>query len=127
MTVRMTELATPKLPLSRRVAAGLIRAYQLVLSPWVTQQCRYYPSCSAYALEAVQVHGVFRGVAMAAWRLLRCNPFSPGGVDYVPGSADAVSYAARAAQHDDEPVSEPGSAEPARATADLPATKASRT
>lgn len=89
------ELLSPTL--GRRVAMGALRCYQLVLSPWVTQQCRYYPSCSSYALEAVRVHGAVRGIGLALWRLLRCNPFTPGGVDYVPGSPDAVSYASRAA------------------------------
>lgn len=67
-----------------RVLAGLVRAYQLVVSPWVSVSCKYYPSCSAYALEAVRTHGAIRGVRMAAWRLLRCNPWSSGGVDHVP-------------------------------------------
>jgi putative membrane protein insertion efficiency factor len=69
-----------------RIAAGLIRVYQLVLSPWVTQQCRYYPSCSQYALDAVRTRGAIRGTGLAVWRLLRCNPWSRGGVDYVPGA-----------------------------------------
>lgn len=68
-----------------RVGAWTIRAYQLVLSPWVVQQCKYYPSCSAYALEAVQRHGALRGTRLAVWRVLRCNPWSRGGVDHVPG------------------------------------------
>ena len=68
-----------------RVAARLVRAYQLVVSPWVTVSCKYYPSCSAYALEAVQTHGAIRGTRLAVWRLLRCNPWSRGGVDHVPG------------------------------------------
>lgn len=46
--------------------------------------CRFYPSCSQYGYEAVKVHGAFKGGLMAAWRVLRCNPFSPGGFDYVP-------------------------------------------
>ena len=67
-----------------RAAIGLVRAYQLVVSPWVTVSCKYYPSCSAYALDAVRTHGALRGIRMAAWRFLRCNPWSRGGVDHVP-------------------------------------------
>ena len=62
-----------------------IRGYRRVISPLLGQRCRYYPSCSAYALEALERHGPLRGLALAVWRLLRCNPFSPGGVDHVPG------------------------------------------
>lgn len=62
----------------------MIRAYQVVLSPLLGPRCRYYPSCSSYAIEALRVHGVVRGLALASWRLLRCNPFSNGGIDYVP-------------------------------------------
>jgi putative membrane protein insertion efficiency factor len=72
-----------------RIVAGLIRVYQLVLSPWVTQSCKYYPSCSQYALDAVVAHGVLRGTGLAIWRLLRCNPWSRGGVDHVPPSRRA--------------------------------------
>jgi uncharacterized protein len=68
----------------RRVLAGAIRAYQIVLSPGLPRSCRYYPSCSQYAREAVLKHGVIRGVYLAAARLVRCNPWSPGGVDLVP-------------------------------------------
>jgi len=65
------------------VLAG-IRFYRLAISPSLGQHCRYYPSCSAYAAEAVRAHGAWRGVLLAAWRLLRCNPWSRGGVDPVP-------------------------------------------
>jgi putative membrane protein insertion efficiency factor len=67
-----------------RALAALIRAYQLVISPALPASCRYYPSCSQYAREAVLKHGVLRGVYLAAARLVRCNPWSPGGVDLVP-------------------------------------------
>jgi putative membrane protein insertion efficiency factor len=66
-----------------------LRFYRLAVSPSLGQHCRYYPSCSAYAVEAVSVHGAFRGVLLAAVRLLRCNPWSPGGVDLVPSRATA--------------------------------------
>ena len=67
-----------------RVLIAMIRAYQIALSPLLGQRCRYYPSCSAYAAEAIRTHGAVRGVGLATWRLLRCNPFSHGGVDHVP-------------------------------------------
>jgi putative membrane protein insertion efficiency factor len=67
-----------------KVFIVLIRAYQFVLSPMLGQRCKYYPSCSNYAIEALRVHGVVRGAGLATWRVLRCNPFSDGGVDPVP-------------------------------------------
>ncbi|HWJ10527.1 MAG TPA: membrane protein insertion efficiency factor YidD [Nocardioides sp.] len=63
---------------------GLVRAYQLVVSPYLGPTCRYYPSCSAYAVEALRVHGAIKGGWLAVRRLLRCHPWSPGGVDHVP-------------------------------------------
>jgi uncharacterized protein len=63
---------------------GLVRVYQLVVSPWLPPSCKYYPSCSAYAVTALRRHGVLKGSALAGWRLLRCNPWSLGGVDHVP-------------------------------------------
>jgi hypothetical protein len=69
--------------LLRRVAILPIRAYQLLLSPMVGQRCRYYPSCSEYAAQAIQRYGILRGLVLAGWRLLRCNPWSRGGFDPV--------------------------------------------
>jgi len=66
------------------VLLALLRFYRLAISPSLGQQCRFYPSCSAYAVEAVAAHGVLRGARMAVWRLLRCNPWSKGGIDTVP-------------------------------------------
>lgn len=60
-----------------------IRAYQRLISPLFPRRCKYYPTCSAYAVEAVRELGVVRGSILAAWRLLRCNPFSHGGYDPV--------------------------------------------
>lgn len=68
----------------RYAAILVIRAYQLFLSPLLPASCRYYPSCSAYAIEAIEKHGVVRGVALAARRISRCHPFHPGGYDPVP-------------------------------------------
>jgi len=64
----------------------LIRFYQVVLSPFVGQHCRFYPSCSNYALEAIQRHGSARGSWLAVKRLCRCHPWHPGGVDPVPNT-----------------------------------------
>jgi hypothetical protein len=63
---------------------GMIRAYQVTISPLTGPTCRYHPTCSAYALRAVREHGPLKGAALAGWRLLRCNPWSPGGIDYPP-------------------------------------------
>ena len=60
-----------------------IRLYRRAISPVLPARCKYYPTCSAYALEAVRSYGVLRGVVLAGWRLLRCNPWSHGGVDFV--------------------------------------------
>ena len=65
-------------------AIGLIRLYQKFISPLTPPRCKYYPTCSAYALEAYRKHGLIKGTVLSTWRLLRCNPWSLGGVDYVP-------------------------------------------
>ena len=67
-----------------KVFIAFIRVYQYAISPMLGQRCKYYPSCSNYAIGALREHGVFRGLGMASWRLLRCNPFSHGGYDPVP-------------------------------------------
>jgi putative membrane protein insertion efficiency factor len=63
---------------------ALIRAYQYAISPMLGQRCKYYPSCSSYAIGAIRAHGPLKGIGLASWRLLRCNPFSHGGYDPVP-------------------------------------------
>ena len=60
-----------------------IRLYQRVLSPLLPARCKYHPSCSEYAVQAIRMHGVMRGLVLAAWRVLRCNPLSNGGIDRV--------------------------------------------
>ncbi len=64
--------------------AVLVRAYQLLVRPLLPPSCRFQPSCSAYAIEALHTHGAVRGVWLASWRVLRCNPFCAGGDDPVP-------------------------------------------
>jgi putative membrane protein insertion efficiency factor len=68
----------------RHVLKFLIRAYQLALSPMLGPRCRFYPSCSQYALEAIESHGALRGSWLTARRICRCHPFHPGGFDPVP-------------------------------------------
>jgi len=60
-----------------------VRAYRRLVSPALPRRCKYHPSCSAYAVEAVRTYGVIRGSVLAGWRLLRCNPWSHGGYDPV--------------------------------------------
>ncbi len=69
---------------------GLLRLYRLVISPLYGNVCRYYPSCSAYALRAVTVHGAAKGSWLAARRLARCHPWAAGGYDPVPGTPEFV-------------------------------------
>lgn len=68
----------------RSVLRILIRGYQLIVSPWLGPRCRFHPSCSNYALEALEVHGALRGSWLAMRRIGRCHPFHPGGIDPVP-------------------------------------------
>jgi putative membrane protein insertion efficiency factor len=69
--------------LARSVALAPIRVYQRVISRALPRRCKYYPTCSQYAVEAIKRYGVLRGLVLAVWRLLRCNPWSHGGVDLV--------------------------------------------
>ena len=68
----------------KRLLIFLIDAYKLLLSPLFGQQCRFYPTCSSYAKEAIEVHGALRGGWLGAMRIARCNPWCKGGVDEVP-------------------------------------------
>jgi len=71
--------------MARRIVTFLIDGYRRFISPLLPPACRFHPSCSAYAREAVSLHGVCGGGVLAVWRLLRCHPYHPGGVDPVPG------------------------------------------
>ena len=68
----------------KRILLSLIGFYRKCISPLTPPKCKYYPTCSCYAYEAVKKYGAARGSALAAWRLLRCNPWSMGGIDPVP-------------------------------------------
>lgn len=70
--------------LLRAIAVAPVRLYQRVLSPFKPAMCRFSPTCSQYAIEAVEEHGVLRGGVYATWRILRCNPLCKGGHDPVP-------------------------------------------
>ena len=65
-----------------RLAALFVRAYQVTVSPLLGPRCKYHPTCSQYAIDALREYGFVRGTILAGWRLLRCNPWSHGGVDH---------------------------------------------
>lgn len=71
----------------------LLRAYKLGISPFLGQNCRFYPSCSDYAAEAVRLHGALKGSLLAGKRLCKCHPWHVGGLDPVPGSPDEAALA----------------------------------
>lgn len=77
---------------ARLALVGLIHVYRLTLSGWLGGQCRFYPTCSHYAEEAIRTHGALRGSLMAAWRIARCGPFTAGGVDRVPPAERGRKY-----------------------------------
>ncbi len=68
---------------ARSVAVAPVRFYQRFISPAIPQRCKYHPSCSQYSVTAIRRYGILRGLVLSAWRLLRCNPWSHGGVDFV--------------------------------------------
>ena len=79
----MSDDADPPASLLRRVAVAPIVVYQRLISPLLPRRCKYEPTCSAYAAQAIQRFGILRGLVLAGWRLLRCNPWSHGGYDPV--------------------------------------------
>jgi putative membrane protein insertion efficiency factor len=80
----------------RWLLIGMVRGYRATLSGWLGGQCRFYPSCSVYAEQAIRSRGALVGSALAVWRVLRCNPFGRGGVEHVPGvEYDGVTHGRR--------------------------------
>jgi putative membrane protein insertion efficiency factor len=77
----------------RTFLIGAIRVYRLTLASVMGGQCRFHPTCSAYAEEAIRDLGLLRGIPLSVWRILRCSPLSKGGVDYPPGHAERVGEA----------------------------------
>ena len=75
--------ARPAARLARAIVLAPIVAYQRVISPAIPRRCKYEPTCSRYAVEAIREYGILKGLVLAAWRLLRCNPWSYGGYDPV--------------------------------------------
>ncbi len=69
-----------------------IHVYRATLSGWMGGQCRFYPSCSHYAEDAIRRHGAVKGSGLAVWRVLRCNPFGGGGIDHVPERPPVAEY-----------------------------------
>lgn len=86
----VTRVVREVLSLPRYAVMVLIKGYQLLISPLLGPTCKYYPSCSHYGLEAVRRHGAVKGTVMAGWRVLRCNPWSNGGVDEVPSKGEPL-------------------------------------
>ncbi len=80
----MMRILTFLVLLPRNLCVLILRAYRAVISPLYGDVCRYYPSCSGYALGAIQQHGVIKGVALGTWRIARCHPWAKGGIDDVP-------------------------------------------
>ena len=74
------------------LAIGFVKGWRAFISPLYGDVCKYEPSCSAYGLRALKVHGVFRATPMIIWRILRCNPWSNGGYDPVPGTPEAMQW-----------------------------------
>ena len=68
----------------KRFLILLLKGYKKFISPLLGDNCRFYPTCSVYAMQAIEIHGPVKGCSLAAWRVLRCNPFCKGGVDPVP-------------------------------------------
>ena len=83
----------------KRLLVWLLRGYQLLVSPMLGQKCRFYPTCSNYAIEALKVHGAARGSWLAARRVCRCHPWNDGGVDLVPPAGEPSSPTACDCRH----------------------------
>ncbi len=89
-----------------RILIAIVRFYQLAISPWFPGSCRYHPTCSAYAIDAIRLHGPVRGVVMAAGRLARCHPWGRHGYDPVPEGRSSRHVPAPPTSFDDEASAE---------------------
>ena len=76
----------------KKILLGMIRFYQIYISPYKGTKCPYFPSCSGHGVEAIKKHGALIGSVLTAWRILRCNPFSKGGYDPVPDKIDFSKF-----------------------------------
>jgi hypothetical protein len=79
----------------RQALIGLVKGYRLLLKPWLGSACRFEPTCSAYAIEALERHGAAAGSALTTWRLMRCHPWCAGGIDPVPAVSPLAARALR--------------------------------
>jgi putative membrane protein insertion efficiency factor len=77
---------------ARAALIAIIKTYRVVLSGWLGGQCRFAPTCSHYAEQAILTHGAMKGTALATWRVLRCNPYGKGGLDPVPSASHPWTY-----------------------------------
>lgn len=82
----------------------MVKGYQYLLSPILGSNCRYYPTCSSYTIEAIKLHGAIKGLPMGLWRIVRCNPFSKGGYEPVPGSCEHAEHLEQHQGNKDEPL-----------------------
>ncbi len=85
LRLRRTALAATRVP--QKILVALVKAYRLLLSPWLGSSCRFEPTCSAYSLQALQQHGATKGSYLTLYRLVRCHPWCNGGYDPVPSAA----------------------------------------
>ncbi len=86
MTKMMNRLVTLFTAVISNTIIFIIKLYRSIISPILPRSCRFYPTCSRYAIDALQTHGVIKGTYLSAKRIVRCNPFNSGGFDPVPGS-----------------------------------------
>ena len=113
----MLEVSVPALTnLPRVLMVGVVKAYRLLLKPWLGNACRFEPTCSQYALTALETHGALVGGTLAAGRLLRCHPWCEGGCDEVPAHPPALftrlGLTGRPARHRAAPAVKPAEASP---------------
>ena len=76
----------------KKVLILLLKGYKKIISPGLVRSCKYSPTCSEYAIEALERHGTLKALALTIWRVLRCNPFSRGGHDPVPAGGQELQY-----------------------------------